>query len=291
MWDELVAYALMGGADEATMVEILTHSLSEDLCPEVRFLRVEDVQTLARMEVSLLTGPPRALRAAAGKLAALRAARLASGESVSDDEVGRIMMDAIASYRADRAIADREREGRIAAERDAGDLRERIQVLGQKVRDGEAAQERLKTVSAKLDATLVDSSSLRADLKEVTKRQDRMEEQRKEDEKNSLRRRDWMLFSAVLLVVALLAFLADVSWAGYAIIAFVVGCVLWSALAQETPKASLKILTATVALIAGIAGAIEKVTPLRAMVQTGQADHGRAKVDGQSDVPVKVPPP
>jgi hypothetical protein len=68
------------------------------------------ILAIAGMEAKLLTGPPRALRRAAAELSTIRAARLHTGQTISDDEVGRILIANISSYQGDRRIAQRERE-------------------------------------------------------------------------------------------------------------------------------------------------------------------------------------
>lgn len=268
-WDEIVAYTLMGGVGEQDFAELLNYSLARDLSPDAAFLSVHDVQTIAQMESALLAGPGRALREAARKLAALRNVRLASGQQIPHDEVGRILLASISAYKDDRAAADREREQRVAAETRLAQIEGSLEVLSDELREARAASKRLDSLETSLNASLTDLARLRADAAESTRRQATAEADEKELIERTRRRRDWMLFSAVLIGAVIATSLCGLRFAALLLAIAAAGGLLWSAVAQQTPKPSFKVIGSVIGILAAIAGILEKWPSLRAFGTNG----------------------
>jgi hypothetical protein len=250
MLDEVVACALMGGAGEQELADIFSHTLSQDLHPDVAFLSMDDVTAIAGMESSLLNGPPRALRAAASKLAAVRTDRLVSGEPVSDDEIGRILVSAISTYKEDRAQVEREREGRIAAEKKVAQLREDI--------DG------FKSALSEKDAFL------NAELREQARREAARGKEGELSEAKQRKRRDWMLFSAALASGGFACFLFSIPWAGALALTLAVISLFWTALAQDTPPVSLVAVGLVVSVVVAITEIVATFPEARRMLGISQ---------------------
>jgi ABC-type multidrug transport system fused ATPase/permease subunit len=197
-----------------------------------------DIAAIAGMESSLLNGPPRALRAAASKLAAIRNDRLVSDKPVPDDEIGRILVAAISAYRDDRAQVEREREGRIAAEEQVERLRNDV---GQ-----------LKTALNEKEAFL------KAELSEHIRRETERDRKSELNEEKQRKRRDWMLFSALLALASLVCLFFKIPWAAGVALTLAAVSLLWSALAQDTPSVSLRTAGLLVPIVLAVTGIVEK---------------------------------
>lgn len=282
MLDEVVAYALMGGAREPELASLFSHTLAQDLHPDAPFLTLEDVTTIAGMEVNLLSGPPRTLKRAAAHLAQLRSRRATSGEPVRDDEVGRIFVGALSSYRDDRLLAekaraaaekarseaDAERAEKVAARKNAEELREKLSVE-EKVGAARvsSAEGRVQGVESELARVRSELASLKAD-EAARERRKKVEEDEAQTARNAAKRRkDWMLWSAFAIGVAVALGVFGIFWgAAVACIAGIVALV-WGAQAQETPSVSLTALSFIVAVIVATAGIAEKWSQARAALK------------------------
>lgn len=288
MLDEVTTRVLLGGVDERGLAEIINHALSRDLNPEGVFLDLEDVRTIARMELSLLNGPPRVLRMAARRIARIRRERLENGKELDDAAIGRMMTNAISSYRHDRAVAERQREKNSTLLREAEDLRLRLETT--RARQEETERERAEAAS--------ESARLRADADERTRREtirDRTEDERKKDE---MRRQDWMSLAVVATVLSGAAVALDSKAAALGLIGMAAVIFGWLRIASKPPEVSLRLVSALIAVLGLGLGLVDKRHQIRSLVgkylgaeiqqgAEGAADKGKddAKKDdeGQGD--------
>ena len=258
MLDEIVAYALMGGAEEEELADIFSYTLTLDIYPEAAFLDISDLHAIAGMEAALLNGPPRALRRAAQQLSEVRSKRLSSGQPVNDDEVGRILVSSISAYRDDRIIAEQEREKRLKVEEDTASLRGDLANLENRLEKAESTASRVASLEENLNTVQQERASLQADLEEARKRQESSEKKKEEDNTRYKKQRDWMLFSAFLVLVGLPLILAGFQFAAGASIICAVLILLWTSLSQETPSISLRLVSLIITIVLSATGIIEK---------------------------------
>ena len=259
MLDEIVAYALMGGAEEEELADIFSYTLTLDIYPEAAFLDISDLHAIAGMEATLLNGPPRALRRAAKQLSEVRSKRLSSGQPVNDDEVGRILVSSISTYRDDRVIAEQEREKRLKVEEDSANLRGDLANLENRLEKAESTASHVASLEENLNTVQQERASLQADLEEVRKRQESSVKKEEEDNTRYKKQRDWMLFSAFfVLFVGLPLILAGFQFAAGASIICAFLILLWTSLSQETPSISLRLVSLVIAVVVSATGIIEK---------------------------------
>ena len=273
MLDEVVAYALIGGAGEDELAGLFNHTLSQDLHPDAAFLTLEEIQMISGMESSLLTAPPKALKRAAVRLAQVRAERVSSGEAVRDDEIGKILLTAVASYRDDRAVAERalnevererqraehELEAKLALAKEAGDLKERL-ALGETLAAARtaAAEQKSQAAEAELNRLRGETALHRAEDEERARRKLLAESEDDRARESARRRRDWMLWCASVFGAAVVLALCGILWAACVAAIASMAALVWTALAQETPSVSLAILSFGVAVVVAGAGITEK---------------------------------
>jgi hypothetical protein len=144
MFDEVVAAVLIGEDKEDRMAQLFSFSLSQNMLPDSGFLSMADLIAVADMEVKLLSGPPKALRTAAAKLAQLRRSRAATGVPIPPDEVGRLILSAVSSYEDDKQTI-------AALSEEKARLQQKVVALEPRIAEGRSLQEQNVALQARVD--------------------------------------------------------------------------------------------------------------------------------------------
>jgi len=255
MLDDVVACALIGGAGEQELCGLFNHTLSMDLHQEASFLNVQDIQAIANMESTLLSGPVRALRQAAKRLAELKNERLRTGEPIPPDEISRILVSSISSYRDDRACAIREKEQRQIECDKRKEAEEKLRSVEMELIDSEnerlSHNRRLASLEARCGELEKEKASFKADYEAQKQQKTAADRNAQLNKESANRRRDWMLFCLFLCILSGLLLYFGFTWSAGFLGFIIIVSLGWAALAQETPRISLALLTLIVAIITG----------------------------------------
>lgn len=262
MFDDLIAAAFLGGADQAGLVKLFNHVIAMDLLPSGGLLSPEDIETIAGIEASLLSAPTRQLRRAAARVHQIKRSNLQSGRPVDDGEIAKAVLSVLASVKSDAVeSARREAKLRLAQEVAEEQTRERENAEGElqralrsKAESEEIAAERSRRHAAELDDLRKISIHQARELAELRATQ----EQRDMKYVRSQRLSDWnTVFVALAFVAVFLVWLGLNAAAGVCLAVCVVGCIIVRSV-SETPVLKMATVLAFVGVLSGVATVVEK---------------------------------
>ncbi len=144
MLDELMAYALLGNVSEEEMAEIFSYTLSKDLISDSDFFTTKDIETIASMEASILNASEPMLRLAIREINDKKVEAAKSGEAFEAEDIQRIVLGIISTYKEDGRKLEIERVLRNVSEEQnnirAMELEKKLSTLSDRFEESERKQ-------------------------------------------------------------------------------------------------------------------------------------------------------